>query len=353
MSPDELRAMRLEKRWTLRDVATALGVTTATLSRWERGLAEPSTHALEKWKRLLTGRTDATPAARKPTRRPRGLLPRLAEFFLADIRAGLSEREAGWRELAELGLAREDILSLGQEVETDLFRVRVSPGASLKAVQQAKDILGYQRTVDVEQRRLASATKAVLVPLLQATQSSTGRSPVLLAGLAEMIRASASFVDSSRNLLENDPASLLDAPAGAAQVVLRAVDLEARSDADQVFAGMGFKSLASSLEADSAFECSQALAVELGMDVISERLGRDVIIALGAAWAMARSLDTAGVSVMTEVGVRRLAEIFWDGIGLPRPEIDAKWRRAMLEKSETETDKQQIGLLLWSWPEVM
>ena len=62
--------------------------------------------------------------------------------------------------------------------------------------------------------------------------------------------------------------------------------------------------------------------MELDLGVTAERLRQDVVVALGAAWAIVRCLDSAGVSVMTEVGVRRLAETFWDGLGLPRPEID-------------------------------
>ena len=129
--------------------------------------------------------------------------------------------------MVELNLVREDVSSLGQDVEIDLFRVRVNAGSNVKTVKQAKDILGYQKTVDLEQQRLASATEAILVPLLEATRSSTGKSPILLAGLAEMIRASASLVESSQSLFENDPASLFKAPSSTTQVILRAVGLSA------------------------------------------------------------------------------------------------------------------------------
>jgi len=354
MSPDELKALRLERKWTLRDVATVLGVTTATLSRWERRLAEPSANALEKWESLLAGRTDAKPTGRKPTRRPRGLLPRLAELFLADIKAGLNDQEAGWRELAELNLACEDILSLGQDAEMDLFGcARINPGSNLRVMQQARDIRAYRRAVEIEEHRLTSAARTILSPLWKASGTGDGRGAIVLAGLAEMLQASASLLENARRLLDNDPSSLLDSPSGAAQQILSVVDLAIPADPARILGEFGLDSMVSLVRIGPKSACSQALALELGLGTTAERLGQAAILALGTAWAMTQCLDSAGVSLMTEVGIRRLAESFWEGLGLPRTNVDAKWRQVMLEESEPETEKQQLGMLLWSWPEVM
>jgi hypothetical protein len=125
------------------------------------------------------------------------------------------------------------------------------------------------------------------------------------------------------------------------------------ADPAQILGSLGLDNLVVAAKIGPNADCSQALALELGLETTAKRLGQAAILALGTAWAMTQCLDSAGVSVMTEVGIRRLAESFWEGLGLPRTKVDAKWRQVMLEESEPETEKQQLGMLLWSWPEVM
>ncbi|HHT9117028.1 MAG TPA: helix-turn-helix domain-containing protein, partial [Candidatus Hypogeohydataceae bacterium YC38] len=96
--------MRLKRGWRLADVAKALGVTPATISR------------VEVWEQLLAGKQWPS-VTRKPERRPRGVLSRLAERFLADVKAGHKEREAGWRELKEIGLTASEVEALVPGIE--------------------------------------------------------------------------------------------------------------------------------------------------------------------------------------------------------------------------------------------
>tara|TARA_R110000868_G_scaffold296290_2_gene556516 strand:- start:116 stop:310 length:195 start_codon:yes stop_codon:yes gene_type:complete len=48
MKPEYIRAMRVRCELSQQEFATALGVTTVSISRWELGKAEPSKLALQK-----------------------------------------------------------------------------------------------------------------------------------------------------------------------------------------------------------------------------------------------------------------------------------------------------------------
>lgn len=65
---EELARLRRARGRTLRDIAKALGVTEATISRCERGLQQPSSQLLAAWTKLLTGKRPAverTPRSRR------------------------------------------------------------------------------------------------------------------------------------------------------------------------------------------------------------------------------------------------------------------------------------------------
>ena len=356
MSPSEMRDLRKQKGWRLHDVAGALGVTTATLSRWERALQSPSPDMLAAWERIFTGERHAQIQDRRPRRRPRGVLSRLAELFLADVKAGLNGWDAGWREPGEVGLTPADLPSLAPDVELrGLSAVRISFNSRLQPVQEAKAILGYRATVEAEERRLIPALEKHLRPILQAVRSEHERGAVLLAGLAEMIRASASLIESARHVLDkdNNPVDLVRGPSGAAKVILEAVATPVGADAVGVLKRLGFSDPIAGTEPPNTIARAKGVATELGVAQVAVRLGKHPVTAVGAAWAVSCRFAQEAVAVTTLVGVGRLGEAFWDELRFPRPEIDAAWRRLMVEESQPQTAKQQLGMLLWSWPEVL
>lgn len=57
--PRERRRIRNVAGVSLRDAAQALGVTNLTVSRWERGIAEPKHEHATRYRRLLDALTDA------------------------------------------------------------------------------------------------------------------------------------------------------------------------------------------------------------------------------------------------------------------------------------------------------
>ncbi len=356
MSPEELKALRLERGWRLRDVANPLGVTTATLSRWERGLQVPSHGMLGAWERLVTRQTSAGTVERRARRRPRGAVPRLAELFLADVKAGLNGWQAGWRELSELGLVREDVPSLERDIEMDVQgRVRIRFESRLEAVEEGKAILGYRKTLRDEERRLLPAFDELIRPLLEALQAPRNRGVILLSGLTEMVSASALQVQSSRNLLDGDAGALVEAPVGAAMHILEALEIRFPSDVSAVSAALRrlhFEDLTPPGRASTVIAEARAIAEELGLGRTAKRLGPDPVKAVGAAWAVSRRLACAGIGIMTDEGARQLSDVFWDWLGTSRVAVDAAWRRVMIEEFEPQTEKEQLQMLLWSWPEV-
>ena len=353
MSAEELRTLRLKRGWTLADVAVAVGVTPATLSRWERGLQTPPEHAKRLWEKALTG-TSPPPVRETRRRRPRGVLPRLAELFLADVKAGENGWNAGWRELREVGLTCDDLAALESDIEVDgTGRVRIHFRSRLEAVQEAQNILGYKRTVAEEERRLIPALSKYLPRLTSALDSEHMRSALLFAGFTEMIHASAAIVETSRSFFDNDPQCLVNAPSGGAKCLLGGVGITIESDVVRILRGLGFANRIPGTEAHDQMVGAEAVAGKLGLDVIARRLEIDVVTALGAAWAISRWLTDDQVGITTDTGVRRFSAAFWDGVGLTRNEVDVVWRNVMIEEFQPESETQQLGLLMWSWPEFL
>jgi hypothetical protein len=285
---------------------------------------------------------------------PRHLLPRLADLLLADVKAGVKQRDAGWRDLGEVGLTPDEVVSLAPHVELrGLSRVRISMRSKLQAVQDARHILDYQETLKVEESRLARALEEYLGAFFGSILSDDESGPILLAGLTEMIRASAPLLEGTRHMLDRDPVVLSEAPSGAAAVILEAVRISVGPDVPSVLRRIGFKTPAPGSEPHQAISDAATLARELVVDGVAARLGACVVTAVGAAWAVQCRLAQEGVALTTEAGAQRLAKEFWQRLKLPRSDIDATWRRVMTEPSQGDAEKLQLGLVLWSWPEAL
>jgi hypothetical protein len=266
----------------------------------------------------------------------------------------MSGWQAGWREITELNLTSADVAALETDIERDpLQRIRISFESRLLPVQQAKDILGYRKTVDAEETRLLPAIDSLLCPVLHQIREGLFYGAVLLGGLAEMIDAFASNVETGRNLLVSDPTNLVNAPSAAAAVILDAVGVKVPADYLAVLASLGLQDLMPRETIPFLTPDARAVASELGLDRVAKLLGRAVVTCVGAAWAVNRRLLVAGVGISTDEGARYLSEAFWNRIGIPRTEVDATWRRIMIEEFEPQDEKEQLGLLLWSWPEVI
>jgi transcriptional regulator with XRE-family HTH domain len=351
MTPDELRNARRERGWRLEDVAAAIGVTGATLSRWERGLQKPPDAALNAWVRVVTRQRFAAVRARRPRRRPRGILPRLGELFLADVTSGARASQAGWREPRELGLTTDDVLSFGDEIERDaLGRIRIKFNSPLESVRRGREFLYYRQTTDHEQRRLEAALTDLVFPLLD--QANAAVAAIMAIGVAEMIRLTAGSLESARARLNHDPVRLLEMPRAGAEVVLAALGLSTPQDISGPVAEMGLTGALSNATQDlRALEEARALAREVCTDQIARELGREIVHALGAAWTVTAVLDRKGILVSTSEGTNRLARAFWERMTVPRHTILDRWHSVMLAADESATDEKQLGLLLWTWPE--
>lgn len=353
MTPAELREARRQRGWRLEDVAHALGVTVATLSRWERGLQTPGSAALEAWNRIFAFKADRRLQARTPRRRPRGVLAQLADFFLTDVRAGRNGWDAGWREPASLGLQPEDVTAFGDDVETDDFgRVRISFNSRFQAVEEGKDVLGYRRTVDVERRLLMPAVEQIIRPTARMARSPEGEPGIVGEGITFMIRTGAPVVETARSLLDSDPRTLFDLPGGAVNVILQAVGIApiTRPASPPVTAS---SCAGPHTGAAPVVDDAENIAKEIGLDLTAQRLGREVVVALGSAWSITSRLESAGVAVVTDQGLAQLSRAFWEEIGLQRSQIDSVWRRALVDEQDTADEKLQLGHLLWSWPEAL
>jgi len=349
---EQLRELRLRWGWRLKDVADALGVTEATVSRIERGLQEPSPALLEAWHRLLTGDRRTFTSPRRPRRRPRGVMSTLADLFLADVQAGLSKDEAGWRELREFGLAVEDIEDLGPEIRVDpLERIRINPSLPLEPLLLAQKILNYRETLESEQQSLAIAIEQYLPPIWGALSEEQTRGAILMTGLAEMVRAAAPLLDAHRSLLSDEPSYLFEGAAGPALLMLGTVGIEVSYPCLDILDRAHLTELGKGTGDGSAVSRAKDIALKLGVGKVAELLGEMVITAVGAAWATQLQLESKGIAVVTEVGFRRLSEAFWTGVQLPRSEIEAKWRQ--LAQLDPETDEEAASLLFWHWPEVL
>lgn len=341
----------MQRGWKLRDVAIPLGVTEATLSRWERGLQTVPHSSQSAWTRLLTGQPATEPPSAAPRRRPKGILARLAELFLADVKAGLNGWQAGWRELSDLNLTAQDLAGLEAETERDSNgRLRIRFDSRLESVQQAQNILGYRNTLQAEQRKLIPAIDQLVSPLLEQVAHGLFAGAVLLAGLADMIAASASSLEGARTLLDGDPTSLVDAPTGAAISILDAVGVSFDVDA---LPTLGLQDLVFRDNRPDLIAGARATAAEIGMDRTAKKLGVIAVKAVGAAWAMNRRLTLAGIAVRTDEGSRYLGDVFWKGMAIRRDEVNLTWLRVMSEEFEPQGEKEQLGMLLWSWPEVL
>ncbi len=353
MSPEELKALRLKRGWKLRDVAIPLGVTEATLSRWERGLQIAPHAMLASWEGLLTGRRiSSAEASRK--RKPRGVIPRLAELFLADVQGGKNGWQAGWREISELNLTTKDLDTLEGEVERDAQgRIRIRHDSRLVLVQQAQNILGYRNTLNSEEGQLLPAVDKIVRPLLRDIRQNLFGGAVLLAGLTKMIEAGIPQVEAARNLLMHDPKALVEAPSQASALILETLGISFPSDVQSALASFGFEDLSADEPGKESIEGARAAASELGLDVVAKLLGPIVVTSVAAAWAVNGQLTTAGIAVTTDEGARFLGGVFWDEIRIRRAVVDETWRRVMIDEFEPQAEQEQLGLLLWSWPEVI
>ena len=348
---EKLRSLRLKRRWRLKDLADALGVTTATISRVERGLQEPSPALLEVWQQLLSGERWRPVRLRRPRRRPRGALSSLAELFLADVKAGLDGSRAGWRDPVEIGLTTVEAESLGSDVERDgQGRVRAARNIFLESMVQAQNILNYRSTLEAEEQVLVPIIEEYLPPLWRALDREGSKGAVLVSGLAEMIRTAAPVLDAYRSLIGDDLGCLIPGATGPAHLILESVGIIAPSPVSAVLEATGLSDLTEPREEGEDVLKARTLVQQLGIPTGAGRLGRTGVIAVGAAWGVVRCLESRKVAILTEVGQRRVAETFWQGIRLSREEVDAAWRR--LVEVDGQTDKERIGSLLWSWPEV-
>ncbi|MEX2218832.1 MAG: helix-turn-helix transcriptional regulator [Phycisphaerales bacterium] len=353
MTPAELREARRQRGWRLEDVALALGTTVATLSRWERGLQAPSAAALDAWNRIFSPKPDRPLQPRAPRRRPRGVLAQLADLFLTDVRAGRNGWDAGWCEPASLGLQPDDVTAFGEEIEADdVGRVRISFNSRFQAVEEGKDVLGYRRTVDAERRLLMPAIERIIRPTARLARTSEGEPTIVGEGITFMIRTGAPVVETARSLLESDPRTLFEFPGGAVNVILQAVGIApivhpasppvAASSCAGPHTGIA-----------PLVDGAESVAKEIGLDLTAQRLGREVVVALGSAWSITSRLESAGVAVVTDQGLAQLSRAFWEEIGLQRSQIDSAWRRALVDEQDTADEKLQLGNLLWSWPEAL
>src|SRR5207244_11278698 len=125
-------------------------------------------------------------------RRPRGALMLLADIYLADVKAGLTE-DAGWRELEEVGLTPSDFESLGSDIEPDKEhgRVRISKHALLDQVKQANQIIDHRKTITIEQDTLLPAIEGQLPRLWNALKEERIKGSVLLMRFCSMLRFTA------------------------------------------------------------------------------------------------------------------------------------------------------------------
>lgn len=352
----ELRKSRIEKGWHLRDIAVALGVTSATVSRIERGLQEPSPALLAGWQHLLAGKQWIPGENRGAQRRPRGVLSRLAKLFLADTITGLDESHAGWREPIEVGLPGMSIEALGSEVDFDrLGRIRIAPTSSLEPVRQAKRILEYRKAVEDDEQSLTPFVEKHLPILWQSLEKEETNGALLLAGLANMVRVTIPFVlDACRTVLGKDASCFLSNPAQPARVILESVSLIAPVSPSVVLRRAGLEELISACEERQEIQEAHELAHHLRLPALAHRLGKSGVTALGAAWAAISLLESARGALVTEVGSHHLAAAFWEGLRealqLSRTEVEDAWHR--LNEIDEEKDGERVGALLWSWPEV-
>jgi transcriptional regulator with XRE-family HTH domain len=346
-----LRDLRIQRSWTLNDIARALGVAIATVSRVERGLQEPSTALLDAWEGILKGKRQVTRPPHR--RRPRGALNLMAELFLSDVKAGLDWSSAGWREPEEIGLTEEDIGMMGEEIQRDGFgRVRVSSSASLERVEEAKNILKYRRTVDEEGNILTPTLENRIPSLWLALKDETVRGAVVFSGLTKMIRYTAPLVlDSLSQNISANPASLLSGPTGVATLVLEVVGVPIPDRPADVLNKAGFGELVEPSEDDAEVQAAQKVASELQLSKMAECIGKEVVIILGISWAFSCIINARKASVLTEIGQQHVAEAFWQGCTFQRNDVVKAWGR--LTDSESDDELERIGGLLWAWPEVL
>lgn len=331
----------------------ALGVTSATVSRVERGLQEPSPQLLEAWQQLLTGQRWLPLTPKSPRRRPRGALNLLAELFLADVKAGLDEAAAGWREPVEVGLTEADVVELYRDLERDsLGRVRIAATASLEPLEQAKRILEYKATVKVEENSLLPIMEARVPLLWKALKDEKALGAILLSGLAKMVRTTTLLIlDVCLELISDDPSYLLLAPAGPALVALDSVGIAVPAVPSDILTEMALKELIERPESGDGVLRARRLAHDLEVPTLAKRLGKSGVMAVGAAWAYLRLLDSSKGVVLTEVGQQHVADAFWEGTGFPRHQIVESWNRFI--EIDANNDRMRVGSLLWAWPEVL
>jgi hypothetical protein len=277
----------------------------------------------------------------------------LARLFLADVKAGLDEAIAGWREPIEVGLTGIDLETLSSDVELDgLGRVRIVSGSSLESVKQAKKILEYRKAVEDEERSLPPFINERLPILCQALRSEKTKGAVLLAGLANMIRATAPFaLDACRSIMDKDARCLLSNAVQPARVILECVDIIVLGNPVDVLKEADLQELINACEEGQEVQQARELAHHLSLPALAVRLGKTGVTALGAAWAAMSLLENTGAAIVTEVGNRYLAKAFWEGIGLSRVEVEVAWH--CLTEIGEESDGERTGVLLWAWPEVL
>lgn len=347
---EKLRFLRLKRHWRLKDLADALGVTTATISRVERGLQEPSQALLKVWQQLLEGKRWLPVTGTRPRRRPRGVLSSLAELFLADVKAGLDESRAGWRYPTEVNLMTVEVEALGTEVERDTQgRIRIARNNPIEAMTQARNILRYRGVIEREQQILVPTIEQLLPLLWKALDDQGSKGAVLISGLAEMVRTTAPLLDAYRSLIGEDIGCLIPGAVGPARLILESVGVNAASPTYTVLEVAGLKDIAELDEEGENVLKARTLAQHLGIPNSAKRLGKHSVLAVGASWAVVRYLNTRKALILTDLGRQQVAEAFWKGIRLRREEIEDRWRRLV----EVQSDEEQIGALLWSWPEVL
>lgn len=348
---EKLRSLRIERGWKLRDVALALGITEATVSRVERGLQQPSPQLMQAWQTILSGKRWVPTLSQKAQRRPRGVVPRLAELYLADVKAGLVE-DAGWRDMEEVGLDLRDAQAIGSDVEIDREhgRVRISKNAHYDQVEQANQIIAYRKALLVEQETLAPEIEDKLPTLWVAINKERTRGPILLVGLSSMIRFTAHLLNPYRNSIPNDPSHLSLGSTGTASFILETMGIKSTSPAT-LLREAGLEEIIGPDEQSAEVNAAKSLAEAIALSNVVAKVGERIITVLGAAWATSRFLEVKNVSVLTEEGQQKLATQFWNGIGFPRADIYSAWTDFTLRDDLIELER--ISCLLLSWPEVL
>ncbi|MGI0014739.1 MAG: helix-turn-helix domain-containing protein [Nitrososphaera sp.] len=351
----KLREDRVKKGWTLKDIADALGVTIATVSRVERDLQEPSSILLQAWERILYGNVSSPHKANLRDRLPRAILKNLAGFFLSDVRAGMDANKAGWREPTDLGFSgNEPILRFSTDLEIDESdKVRVNPQLSMTLLREASSLLEYRKTLSVEEESLKSVQPR-LENFWNAIHNSESSGAITVAGLSFMIRASAHHLQGTfGDLNDNSFLYLLSAPTEAAICVVESTGIKIQSNLQDSLESRNLTELVELVHDREWKEQARKVAAESLVPLakrISDCTSGMGAIAMGSAWAYMHYIQRLDTLMLTEAGLGYAASLFWQGTGFSRSLIQEGWKQFLDQELD---EHQRVASLVFGWPEVV